>query len=79
MSYKSFFFITTSVIFLLTGCGDSCEIEKGTAIERCMRMKPGMEGMATCNAAVAAANSACKRTDLTFLSIMEEASKGASK
>lgn len=79
MSYKLYFLITTSVFFFLTGCGDSCETAKGTAIEKCMSMKPGMEGMASCNGAVASANSACKRTDLTIQSIMNEASKGSSK
>jgi len=79
MSYKCYFLITTSVLFLLTGCGDSCETAKGTAIDKCMSMKSGMEGMASCNAAVASANSACKRTDLTIQSIMNDASKGYSK
>ena len=56
-----------------------CEIAKGNAITKCLNMPSGASGMASCNEAVGVANNACKRTDLTILGIMEEASKGASK
>ena len=56
-----------------------CEVAKGSAITKCLNMQSGMVGMASCDEAVSAANAACKRSDLTILNILEEASKGLSK
>lgn len=56
-----------------------CESAKGAAINKCLNMQTGMAGMASCDEAVNLARSACRRSDLTILSILDEASKKSNK
>lgn len=75
---------------LLMACGEDkkakaeaeaivCDMQKGTAISKCLNMQVGAVGVASCNEAVQSANLACKRTDLTIMNILEEAQKRSAK
>jgi hypothetical protein len=56
-----------------------CDLAKAGAIEKCVPMQLGAVGMSTCNEAVAQANAACRRKDLTIVTILEEAGRDLSK
>jgi hypothetical protein len=78
------------ILILLYGCGEDtkataeaeallCDVQKGAVIDKCIYMEKGAVGMAACNEAVKLANLACKRNDLTMMSIIEELQKGLVK
>jgi hypothetical protein len=50
-----------------------CDAAKGAAISTCLNMQTGAAGMSNCNASVNQANSACERSDLTIMNILEDA------